>query len=411
MKVIEKNLINFSEIYGKKKWDKWLKTYSILQNVDVLGWLHEKFENYTREGKDFKKFNINSYFRDLQKYCDYNEVDNASDLLNEDLDTRNARLRTYLSDLLSQGRSAVSVKNGYQAKIKSFFSSRGHSITYQLKSEKNGANKREIILNKEKILLLKNGLNSSEYQLILKIQSQTGLRIGDVLDEITSGKYSIEKYKDHFFIRNFETQKEKVKISYLFFPTELSDLFISVTNTQDLTKIDLSTLFYSRTTKLKENKKRILGNNYLKRIKEIGTELGFKDNIKTHTFRTWFRSQAKRAIPDDREFYEHLMGHTQTNLSGSYNQDLRDIGWFYENWLIIEPFIMIDAKIVDKTNEEIVSLKEKIIQQEEQMKIVMKDNLKNKEENAKMKELLNESLNIFENRLIELQKTIQKKKG
>ena len=63
-------------------------------------------------------------------------------------------------------------------------------------------------------------LESGSYQLICKFASQTGLRISDILEELTKKKngkpkYIIEKYRDHYFVRNFETQKRNVILNYL----------------------------------------------------------------------------------------------------------------------------------------------------------------------------------------------------
>ena len=79
-----------------------------------------------------------------------------------------------------------------------------------------------------------------------KFQTLLGLRINDLLEELTSGKYEIEKYKDRYFIRNFLTQKEQVILNFLIIPKELEILIKSVMNIDDLTQLDLRKLFLTR---------------------------------------------------------------------------------------------------------------------------------------------------------------------
>ena len=408
MKSIESLNYDFSLIYGEKNWTKWNNQFPILKNNEIVSWIQDKIQQYTQGGKNPVKFQLRNYVDALQKYCNHYDA-TPEELLKEELTDRNKRLQTYLTYLINgvdpktnKPNNPVSIKNSYQAKIKSFFRSRGSIITYQLKTEKSGLNEDETNLNSKKINLIANALNSGEYRLILKLQALTGLRISDILEELTSGKYNIQEHQDEnkeirYYIKNFETQKEKVVIRYIFFPKELSDLFISVTNKSDLTEIDLTTLFISRTTKEKdkEKQKRIAKGSYLTRIKEVYKNLEFKGNLKTHTFRTWFRSQVKRSQVDN-EFMEHLMGHEQSQLADAYNQDLKDIEWFLEQWLILEPFILINTKIVDKTNETIITLEQEILNLKKQQEIQLEKNLN-----------LNEQLVIMVKDNAEIKKSVE----
>jgi len=371
---------------GKKyeyKMDKWNDKYSILESKEVIRWIQDKMKKFASKGsgKNPADFKILNYAKVFQDYCDYNKVSEPAELLIEPLDDRNRRVQDYLDYLIKGGRNEVSVSNMIQAIIKSFYSTRGSPVTYQKDNYDSGKNYNEIILLKNTIQLIQQHLNSANYRLILKIQTQLGLRIDDILKELTNGKYSIKKYKKHYYIPKFETKKEAVIINFLFFPKELAHNLIVATNTTDLTKLDLSKLLSSRISDNKIDK-----TNYLKRIKEVTQELKIDGNIKTHSFRKYFSSQVRGTRDIAIEFSEHLMGHKGKNLTQSYNNNLKDIKWFYQEWLKVETNLLIDAEIIDKTNEEIVSLKEKIIQQDEQMKLVMKDNLNIKEENAKDKE-------------------------
>lgn len=373
------------------KMDKWIEKYSILESNEVLKWIQDKMKQFASKGsgKNPASFKIVNYVKEIQDYCDYNNVSDPAELLIEPLDDRNNRVQNYLAHLIKEGRNSVSVSNGIQSKIKSFYSTRGSPVTYQKEIANSGKNYNEIILLKNTIQIIQQHLNSANYQLILKIQTQLGLRIDDILVELTSGKYTIKKYQDHYYISDFETQKENVIINFLFFPKELSHNLIVATNITDLTKLDLSQLLSSRISDNKIDK-----TNYLKRIKEITKELKIDGNIKTHSFRKYFSSQVRGTRDITIEFSEHLMGHKGKNLSQAYNNNLKDIKWYYNEWLKVEPNLLINTEIVDKTNAEIVSLKEKIVQQEEQMKLVMKDNLKNKEETAKMKAKMEKMMEI-----------------
>lgn len=374
MQEIETLDFDLSSIFGADKMAKWLKKYPILQSEEVFRWIQDLIQQYAREGKDPSKFSITNYLGSMQKYCDYYEVEEPKELLLEALDDRNSRMRKYLADLLSKGANEASVKNATQGTIKSFFSHRGSPITFQLKCLNSGINSNEIILLKNTIRLIEERL-SPQYKLIMKVQSQLGFRIEDAIEELSSGKYSIEQYSDHYFIRNFKTQKEGVVINYVFFPQELSLLLMSVNNCADLTKLDLKTLFSS---KYKDSENKIDQSNYLKRIKQILEEIGLEGNLKTHSFRKYFSSRV-RECPVDIEFKEHLMGHEGQNLSQAYNNNLKDVQWYYTNWLKVEPNLLINSEIVDKTDKEVIELREKQIKAEARLEAVIKENVELKE--------------------------------
>jgi uncharacterized coiled-coil protein SlyX len=156
-----------------------------------------------------------------------------------------------------------------------------------------------------------------------------------------------------------------VVINYLFFPKELTILFQSIYNAE-LTQIDLTNILNTnRGTRI--NKK-----DYLERIKNIGEELGISQNIKTHSFRKYFSSQIRRLRDLDMEFKEHLMGHKGQNLSQSYNNNLRDVEWYYNQWCKIENAICIECEIVDKTNKEIADLRVKLAKKDDQIEYLSK---------------------------------------
>ncbi|MHA2009112.1 MAG: hypothetical protein ACW980_17505, partial [Promethearchaeota archaeon] len=221
------NVLNLKKIYGKNKKtgkyfvEEWEKDYPVLMNEDAFAWIRDKMDKFTQSGKPAVKFSITTYLKPLQQYCDFNEVKNPSDLLEEELDDRNARVRAYIDFLLKDNSdkeklqslgfrkppSEVTVRNMVQSRIKSFYSARGKPITYGIKTATSGENRREIILTKSLIKKLKSKLESPEYRLIVKFQTQLGLRISDILEGLTSGKYEIEKYQDHYFIKNFRTMK------------------------------------------------------------------------------------------------------------------------------------------------------------------------------------------------------------
>ena len=373
--------INFTEIFHFKNIEKWEKKYPIFKNQDVQKWISHKIEQYIQNGKDAKKFNITGYLNTLRKYCDFYECYNPSELKKEDIDTRNKRLMDYLYHLLRNNTNEASAKNAYQSYIKSFYSDRGAPISSGLKSLKSGINHNEIILDKDTIKRIQVRLERPEYRLILKLQTLLGLRISDILDELTSGKYIIEKYQDRYFIRYFNTTKENVKIFYLFFPKELTILFQSIYGI-DLTQLDLRTILK---TSRKEKPSKIKKYDYLRRIKKIAEKLGIKKNVKTHSFRKFFSSQIRRGPNVDIEFKEHLMGHESQNLSQAYNQNFRDINWFYKNWKKIEQFICIDGEIFDETNQEIFKLKEENIKLNEKIEMVLKNNIRLEKKLAKLK--------------------------
>ena len=416
---------NLIKIFGSKKVKNWNEKFPILEDKNILAWIRDKIDKYTDEGKKAENFTISAYLTGLQQYCKKNKVNNPSELLTEDLDTRNLRVKNYLQFLLTYKEeiseelkelgfrggkkpSNVTIRNNIQAKVKSFYSNRGFPITYNLKSVKQGANINELTLTKDIIKKLQSKLESANYRLICKFESQTGLRINDVVKEITNGKYVIEKYQEHFFIRNFKTQKENVVINFLFFTKELTEKVQSVNAIDELTKLDLTTLFLTR------KGTRINKADYLRRLKEIIKALGINGNIKTHGLRKYYNSQLSknRKLLDDDRILTHWEGREAPYTDQIYSRHIKDIDFYYTEWKKMETFICIDCIVYDDThkdtkrhNKEILELKEKNIKLESQIELLLKDKI---ESNKKIEELgskipnLKEFLEDFENIKTEL---------
>ncbi len=368
--------------------DVWKEKYPILENNDVFKWITTKMNKFAqKQNKEPKDFNVTSYLNPLQKYCDFNKVSNPSELLQENIDNRNKRVVDYLVHLINvEKRNEVSVKNAYQSRIKSFYSARGSPITDGLETEDNGINENEMNLNREKIQAILNMINNSNYKLTAKIQALLGLRIGDVLKELP--KYKILKYKKHFYIKDFLTIKENVRIKYLFFPNELTKLIQSIYRIKNLRELDLNSILRTRKSE-KKGDKVILSSEYLRKLKVVANKLYPNEVMRSHSFRKYFATQISRVnltkirndIGSDVEsnFKEHLLCHKVHYSSKVYNQIINDINQFYELWKPLEASLCIDCEIVDNTNEEIENLKEKFD------KLIELDNEKDK----KIKELEN----------------------
>lgn len=314
--------------------------------------------------------------------ADYYNVKKPTDLLNEDIDKRNKRLMDYLTNLLAQGRNETTVKNAYQGKIRSFYSSRGAQISDGLSTLELGLNHNQIYLDKNTIQKIYNKIKNENYKLLIKIQSLLGLRVSDAIDELTArkngkAKYIIEKHKDHYFIRNFNTIKENIKIHFLLFPKELTRLIQTIYSIEDLTKLDLSNNFLKTRNNTLVNK-----NEYLRELKNRSKELKLGKVIRTHSFRKYFSTQISKIdltkynskIGTDIEinFKEHLMGHKVHYSSNVYKQIIQNIDNFYNLWKPLEGALSIDFEIRDNTNEEIENLTEKY------NKLIELDNQKDK---------------------------------
>ncbi len=406
LEISKENEIKFEKIFGIETYNKWLKKYSILENVDIQSWIRDKIDKFTNDGKDAVKFKFTTYIMYLQQYCDYNKTNNPSVFLEEKIDNRNLRLKKYLNFLyngdeeevkklgFSKRPSDVSIRNQIQSRIKSFFSNRGANISFGMIARKKGLNHKELRLDKDMIKQIQAKLESIQYRLINKFGTQAGLRISDVLDELTATKSKNSKKpkymincnnEGYYYIENFETQKEKVIINYLFFTSELSNLLKSAYPKENLKDIDLTKLFLTRGKNVKNENGDIIGKtgvkkvsaaNYLARIKSISKDLDFDGNLKTHAFRKYFSSQVRRCKKLDIEFQEHLMGHMGQNLSQSYNNNLQDINWFFKQWKLIEQLVCVDCIVIDGTNKEVLKLKTKITNLNEQLEISLKKNIK-----------------------------------
>jgi len=374
--MIDLKLKSLTDFFEKELLKKWENNYPIFKSEEVKKWILHKVQKYVEPGRNPKKFQVAGYLKFLQQYCDYNECEDPAELLRENIDSRNQRLMIYLRKLIKDGANEATVKNAIQSRIKSFFSDRGFPLSDGMATVQSGMNIDEIILDREVIRQIQARLERPEYRIILKFQALTGLRISDVIDTLTSGKYKIEKHKDHYFIRNFRTKKRQVVINFLFFPTELSTLLKATYG--DLLELDLTGLFKTRLgTKINQN-------NYLRRIKAIIEELDVEGNLKTHSFRKWFNSQIRRLPEIDTEFKEHLMGHRGLALSKAYNNNLKDINWVYDNWIKIIPHIGINTEVVDKVDVEILKLKKEMMKKDEQIKILLDKNIQTEK---KLKEI------------------------
>lgn len=395
---------DFKKVFGKNKKtneyfeDIWSEKYPIFSNKDIRTWIIDMINQFITEGKEAGKFSCTGYLNPLQAYCLFNKVEDPSELLKEtEIDERNSRVMNFLQYLLKADEndpelkriglkkkpSEVSVKNMIQSRIKSFYSNRGLNISVGMKTAKSGANKNEILLDKEMIKLIQAKLETANYRLINKLETQTGLRINDVLEEITmKNKYKIELYKEHYYIKNFDSQKEKVKINFLFFTQELTDTLMATTGIQDLTKLDLSTLFITR------NGKRISQQHYLARIKRIAKDLEMNGNLKTHAFRKYFASQLSRNLDLDPRFYNHLEGREASYRDQVYDNNIKKIDWFYQTWLKLEEYICVDCITVDKTNEEVLKLKEDNLKLNKQVDTLLENKIKDDEEREKLKDRL-----------------------
>jgi len=381
-------------IFGTRKRDNksyvdiWKEKYPIFENNDVFKWIIVKMKKFAQKpNKEPRDFNITSYINPLQKYCDFNNVSNPSELLKENIDNRNKRVVDYLVHLINvEKKNAVSVKNAYQSRIKSFYSARGSPITDGLETENEGLNHNEMNLNREKIQAILNMINNSNYKLTAKTQALLGLRIGDVLKELP--KYKIFKHKEHFYIRNFLTIKENVRIKYVFFPNELTKLLQSIYQIEDLRKLDLSSRFLKTRKSKNKGDKVILSSEYLRKLKVVTNKVYPNEVMRSHSFRKYFATQISRVnltkirndIGSDVEsnFKEHLLGHKVHYSTTVYNQILNDINQFYELWKPLEASLCIDCEIVNTTNQDILKLKEENVKLEEQINTLLKDSLEMK---------------------------------
>lgn len=422
IKISKEKEFNLESIFGKEKVKKWIKKYPILVNKDVESWLFDKIDKYSQNGKDPSKFTLTTYINQLQSYCKYNQVSNPTELLQEEIDSRNLRVKKYLTFLLNgkdekefkeigfnKKPNSVSVTNMIQSRIKSFYSSRGVPISFGMDTAKSGVNKNELNLTgeigKDIVKKIKTKLESPEFRLIVQFQTQLGLRINDVLEELKTGNYSIEKYKEHYFIPNFRTMKYGIIINYLFFTKELTELLQTIYNIDDLTKLDLTKI-------LKTNRNsEIDQNSYLQRLKEVMKDLGIEGNLKTHTFRKYFSSQVRQCKKLDSEFKEHLMGHTSFNLSQAYNNNFRDIEWFYSQWKMIETLVCVDCIIYDRTNAEVLELKEKNRELDNQINELLDDRINTKEQMKELSETVRQQQEAMKKQQEMLEKLMKKFKN
>jgi len=356
--------ITLNSFFEPKLIEKWQNKYPILLNRAVEDWIIHKVDRYTRSGRPAKRFKITNYLKYLNDYCKYYGIGNPSALLKETIDVRNDRLIRYLSFLIKGGRNEVTVRNAIQSVLRSFYSDRGNPTSDGLAIRKTGENQNEIILDKEIIRKIQTKMERPEYRLAVKFLTQTGLRTDDIFIGLKSGNYKLQKYKDHFFIRNFVTMKTGIVINFLFFPKELTNLMTDIYG-GDSAELDLQRILLTKTGK------NIRREDVWGRAKDVVKKLGYKENMKLHCFRKFFDSVILRHGDLDLEFKEHLLGHSAINLSGSYNMNLKDIEWFYEKWRKIENLICIDSVVIDRTATDLKDVKKENSMLKKQVEILL----------------------------------------
>ena len=406
----------------------WITKYPILKTEEVNNWLSSKMRKFSVKGKKPEKFQCTNYLNTLQKYCDYYDATPKELLQEENVSIRNDTFMAYISELLQNGNNEATVKNNTQSRIGSFYKYYGKNITEQLETVTEGTTKRsifEIDLSPEDVYSIERRLIKAEYKLILKIQSQLGLRISDVLETLVSEKktiinnkteleatYKIEKNEEgYYFIRSFKTNKKGVIINYLFFPNELTNEFgvCYPDFKEDLRKLDLRTILMT------SYGKRISATDYGARIKKASQDVGLNGGIGSHMLRKFHENRIsdvdlsilkiKGMSPEfSSKFKTHLEGHTQEKkLVNAYITKLKNVDKFFQWWKPLEEALSINVRLVNLTEEKTKENTEKIDSiQDKYNTLLTQFNEKNAELTelkAKIPEMVNDAIKTLEERL------------
>jgi hypothetical protein len=401
-KINRKEKFSLIQVFGEEVIEDLIQKYPILQDESIQKFMEWRVKNFTEKGNNPQKFKpyLQHILQVMTDYCFYNDVTaNPSDLLNEDNDDRNDRLDDYIEALKGgwtppqeikhskniKKKSEVSIYNTHVGIIRGYYKCHGLPITTYMKNV-TGKNENEAILDRDDVVYLVKNATNPEYRLLIKFQCMLGLRISDVLNHMTSNNpqdtnkplYKLEKHKNHFFIRDFITQKYKIKINFLFFPSELIEDIRKVYGyKEEMEDFDLRTLFDSKCKKEGEPQQKIKRQNLLKRFKALGDE-EIEGNLKTHCFRKYFEGIVRNTSLDlppkaDTEFKTHLEGHHLDPVVYTYNQELRNLQAYYDLWLKIEPRLVIEHEIhfVEHTSETVVQLTKDKAKMENQMSAMM----------------------------------------
>jgi septal ring factor EnvC (AmiA/AmiB activator) len=111
-------------------------------------------------------------------------------------------------------------------------------------------------------------------------------------------------------------------------------------------------------------------------------------NLKTHAFRKYFASQLSRNLDLDPRFYNHLEGREASYRDQVYDNNIKKIDWFYQTWLKLEAYICVDCITVDKTDEEVLKLKEDNLKLNKQVEKLLENKIKEDEEKEELKDRL-----------------------
>lgn len=111
--------------------------------------------------------------------------------------------------------------------------------------------------------------------------------------------------------------------------------------------------------------------NHRERLKQISTELKIDGNIKTHGLRKYYETQLNTL--GNVRFKTHLVGAEPNYRDDTYDTNLKNIKWFYENWSKAEKVICVDCILIDNTDKMVEELKQENFELRSTISVLSKD--------------------------------------
>ncbi len=350
------------------RWNHLVTAYPIADFPQVAEWLTAKQLQYAKAGlKNADDFQAKAYCYWLNIYFTHEEVTSVDDinlLLAEDGKHRNTRFEQFMNDvrsrpeLFKKGKvpSNKTLSTITMGVIRSFYKYHGSPITISTPSSPS-SNYGDVTFTDVMLRDILRSLPSPKHRLIFKMLAMTGLRPSDVLHTIKQTR--IEKYRDHYFVRNLCTKKRAIPVPFVFFPAELANDLMRYHNVKDLRDVKTSDLF-NVTSKYADD---VIGSA----VVTASSKCGIDGRVHLTLLRRYFQARVNKVW--DIRFTEMVIGHKITvYLFESWHND---IDGYYEEWKKAEHLLCFDS--VSPSNE-ITKLEHEIA--------------KMKSENAELKENL-----------------------
>jgi len=250
-------------------------------------------------------------------------------------------------------------------------------------------------------------------------------KISSGMDDVDLFNLTIEDWNKGYFsdynICYIEGNRAKTDIRFqTFFNNEAChfvELYLKERKDKGELMSNKSYLFVSHYLRSDGIGKRVKANAFSKNIREVCSRLEI-NNITPKALRHYFNTVVIRALHDDKEIVERMMGHIG-NISGKYQQlfdDIEEFAKFYFEHIDVIVSLENGGKAVATTKKELLQLRDYIAKQNEKIQMLLEEkvefqrqinevNSTNKETSMRI-DTLEESIKDLKNLVKDLKRSV-----